>query len=102
MAQLVILLNGRSYTIGCADGEEDRLKGLAVELDRRTAALVDEVGQVGDTRLLVMLGLLLLDEVEEARAGGRRVTGDTAANTADMLDALAERIEALADRVERA
>ncbi len=99
MAQLVIQLNGRSYTIGCADGEEERLRGLAVELDRRTAALVDDVGQVGDARLLVMLGLLLLDEIEEARGAGRRSADDAAAA---MLDSLAERIEALAARIEQA
>lgn len=99
MAQLTIQLNGRSYTIGCADGEEDRLRGLAAELDRRTAALVGDVGQVGDARLLVMLGLLLLDEIEEARGAGRRAADDAAAA---VLDALAQRIEALAARVEQA
>lgn len=99
MAQLTIQLNGRSYTIGCADGEEERLRGLAVELDRRTAALVADVGQVGDARLLVMLGLLLLDEIEEARGAGRRSADESAAA---MLDAAAERIEALAARIERA
>lgn len=101
MAQLVILLNGRSYTLGCADGEEERLRGLAAELDRRTTELVAEVGQVGDARLLVMLGLLLLDEIEEAR-GAQRAGNEGGADTAAMLDALAERIEALAARIERA
>ncbi len=104
MGQLTITVNGHHYTIGCGDGEEDRLRTLSDELSRRMDALVAEVGQVGDARLLVMMNLLLLDEIEElagaiAPDGAGQGDEDRAA---DILESLAARIETLAERLEGA
>ncbi len=104
MGQLTITVNGHHYTIGCGDGEEDRLRILADELSRRMDALVSEVGQVGDARLLVMLNLLLLDEIEElsgAMAPAGSGVGDDD-RAAAVLESLAARIETLAERLEGA
>lgn len=99
MGQVTVNLNGHHYTIGCADGDEDRLRFLADDLDKRMTALVGAVGQVGDARLLVMLGLLLLDELDEARGGVPAASGaDDAA--AEVIEALAARMESLAERLE--
>lgn len=104
MGQLTITVNGHHYTIGCGDGEEDRLRSLAEDLSRRMAALVAEVGQVGDARLLVMLNLLLLDEMEELRGAmaPEGANGTSEDRAAAVLDSLATRIEALAARLEDA
>ena len=82
MGQLTINVNGHHYTIGCGDGEEERLRSLARELAGRMDALVAEVGQVGDARLLVMLNLLLLDEIEVRVAQWRRQPPTGPARTA--------------------
>lgn len=100
MAQVTITMNGRHYAIGCADGEEARLRNLAAELDRRMSGLVEEVGQIGDARLLVMVGLLLLDEMEELRAEARGGEGDSADKVAAIVEGLADRVESLAARLE--
>ncbi len=92
MAQVTVNVNGRDYDLGCADGEEDQLRALADALDKRMRMLIGEVGHVGDNRLLMMLGLLLLDELNEAGAGAG-AGGDDASG----IEALASRIEALAD-----
>ena len=104
MGQLTITVNGHHYTIGCGDGEEDRLRSLAAELSRRMDALVGEVGQVGDARLLVMLNLLLLDETEESRgAMAPDAAGDGGEDrAATALESLAARVETLAARLEDA
>jgi len=98
MGQVTVNLNGHHYTIGCADGDEGRLRILAEDLDKRMSALVGAVGQVGDARLLVMLSLLLLDEMEEARGGSAPAiqTDDAAA----AIESLAARMESLAERLE--
>jgi len=104
LGQLTITVNGHHYTIGCGDGEEDRLRNLADDLSRRMAALVSEVGQVGDARLLVMLNLLMLDEIEDLR-GAMAPAGaddDGEGRAAEVLESLAGRIEALAARLEGA
>ena len=50
MGQVTVNLNGHHYTIGCADGDEGRLRVLAEDLDKRMTSLVGAVGQVGDAR----------------------------------------------------
>lgn len=103
MAQVTVNVNGRDYELGCADGEEDQLRALASTLDQRMRALIGEVGQVGDNRLLMMLSLLLLDEMSEAAAGAELNESADGAGAEDVsgIEALASRIEALADRLHR-
>lgn len=99
MGQVTVNLNGHHYTIGCADGDEGRLRVLAEDLDKRMTALVGAVGQVGDARLLVMLSLLLLDELEEARGGASALVQDDEAAAA-AIESLAARMETLAEKLE--
>jgi len=104
VGQLTINVNGHHYTIGCGDGEEDRLRSLSEELSRRVNALVAEVGQVGDARLLVMLNLLLLDEIEESRGAVAPDVADGGGEDRAVaaMESLATRIETLAAGLEDA
>lgn len=68
MGQVTFAINGRTYRIGCADGEEARLRQLAREVATRVDGLVMEFGQVGEARLLLMAALLVTDELLDARA----------------------------------
>jgi cell division protein ZapA len=99
MGQVTVNLNGHHYTIGCADGDEGRLRVLAKDLDKRMESLVGAVGQVGDARLLVMLSLLLLDELEEAQGHVSAASGGGDAAAA-VVERLAARMESLAERLE--
>lgn len=68
MGQVTFAINGRSYRIGCADGEEPRLRQLAREIGQRVDRLVMEFGQVGEARLLLMVALLATDDLLDVRA----------------------------------
>ncbi|NMM42950.1 cell division protein ZapA [Rhodospirillaceae bacterium KN72] len=68
MAQVTITINNRPYTVACEDGQEPRLQELADALDREVAGLARAVGQIGDSRLLVISGLSLIDRLESAPA----------------------------------
>ena len=104
MAQVSITINGRSYDIACDDGQEAHLARLAEYVDRRVAELVSMVGQVGDSRLLVMASLLVADELEDVNAK-LAAAGSPGAGTDDALaaelDALAGRLEGVAERLDR-
>ena len=112
MASVEVSINGRFYRIACEDGQEQRLIRLAGSVDEKVSSLVEQVGQVGDTRLLVMASLLIADELDDARQGNGPASGavngaaapapaqDQAAIAA--LTALAERIEHIADGLENA
>jgi cell division protein ZapA len=115
MGQLSITVNGRSYQIACEEGQEKHLGELGAYLDKRVKDLVAQVGQVGDTRLLVMVALLIADELSELydeldTVRGQKPTPGAAsiaidmipeAEMADRLEAAARTIEDIAARLER-
>lgn len=68
MAQVNIEVNGRSYQVGCEDGQEAHLRDLAAIIDRQVRQVSADVGQLGETRLLLMSALLMADELAEARS----------------------------------
>ena len=68
MPEVDVVINGRSYRVACEAGQEERLSGLAAYIDDRVETLVSSLGQVGDTRLLVMTSLMIADELAEAYA----------------------------------
>ena len=61
-----VMVNSRAYTIACDDGEEDHLRELAAHVDDKVRELLGSVGQVGETRLLLMAALLIADEHHDA------------------------------------
>jgi cell division protein ZapA len=67
MAQVTIEVNGRPYQVGCEDGQEQHLRDLAAEIDKQVRSVAQEVGQLGDTRLLLMAALLMADEISESK-----------------------------------
>ena len=67
MGQVTVTLNGRTYSLQCADGEEGRLIQLAGLVKRRADAVVEEFGQVGDDRVLLMAALMIADELLPAQ-----------------------------------
>jgi cell division protein ZapA len=68
MAQMSVEVNGRPYTVGCEDGQEQHLLELARMFDRQVRQVSQDMGQLGDTRLFLMGALLLADELTDAKA----------------------------------
>lgn len=105
MAQVEIKINGRDYRIACEDGQEAHLSSLAKYLDGKVGELVEGVGQIGDTSLMVMAGLLVTDELsdlrEELQDTRNQAARDAQSAVDDTEDKLARQIDALAARIER-
>jgi cell division protein ZapA len=105
MAQVSIEVNGRAYMVGCEDGQERRLEELGRYLDHQVRQVGQEVGQLGETRLLLMGALVLADELSEARqrlahaqSDLARLQSDSArleARAAHAVEAAAKKVEAL-------
>ena len=106
MAQVDVSVNGQSYRIACEDGQEDRLVDLAAMVDEKVSDLVNQIGQVGSNRLLVMAALIIADELVDLKneVGSLQEQKDNT-NQQDTVLALQEitkRIENIADKVDRA
>ena len=68
MPLMEVVVNGRESQVACDPGQEDRLKELAGQFDKRVRDLASAVGQVGDSRLMLMAGLVLIDELSNTTA----------------------------------
>jgi cell division protein ZapA len=121
LAQVTVTVNNRAYNIACDDGEEDHLRDLAQYVDAQIGDLVKNVGQISESRLLLMGALLIADQLAEAdeRAAELKeklaalqarvampapavaAAPDGASDLARLLETTASRIEALAARLER-
>ncbi|MBG1232459.1 cell division protein ZapA [Aestuariivirga litoralis] len=66
MANVVVTVADRPYTMQCPDGEEEHLRELAQLLDAEVGRIKQNVGSIGDIRLLVMSGLMVADRLSEA------------------------------------
>lgn len=98
MATVTVEINGRPYAVGCADGQEERVRMLAGQFDQHVQSVAGQVGHVGDLRLFLMAALLLADELHETRLNGGPAAAPAAANdgVAEALNAVAARLEKIA------
>lgn len=116
MAQVTVQIDGKAYRMACDEGQEEHLEGLATEFDKYVKHLKQSFGEIGDQRLTVMAGIMVMDELVELKKKMRgmeseietlRKTRDDALTKADKNDAavtgvlsgLAERIEKVATRL---
>jgi len=114
MAQVVVRVNDRPYTMECDPGTEEQVVELAHLLDGEIVKLKRSVGPVGDIRLLLMGGLVIADKLGEAlrrieeledEVERMRVRGAPDAGRAievrvvERLNQAAERLAALAGEI---
>jgi cell division protein ZapA len=117
MAQVTVTIDTKSYRMACDEGQEEHLIALAAQFDRYVGHLKASFGEIGDHRLAVMAGIMVMDEFTElqkrvkgleSEIGTLRKTRDEALTKADKNDAaltgalagLAERMEILAEKLE--
>jgi cell division protein ZapA len=116
MAQVTVTIDGKQYRMACDEGQEEHLIDLASRFDRYVTHLKGAFGEIGDQRVTVMAGIMVMDELSELQKRVRgmeteiatlRKTRDDALVKADGADAaltgalstLAERMEGLATRL---
>jgi cell division protein ZapA len=105
MGQVALDINGRRFQVACDDGQEDHVRELAAYVDGKVRQIAEQIGQVGEPRLLVMASLLITDELYEQRQGGEAGEGrGSGAGMAGGASAVEERaaqvIEGAADRLQ--
>jgi len=83
MPQVVVTIDGKTYRMACAEGEEGHLAELAADVDGKIAELRDSFGQIGDLRLTVMAAIMASDQLFEARRRIRELEGGLTQGSAD-------------------
>ncbi|OAP37854.1 cell division protein ZapA [Sinorhizobium glycinis] len=65
MAQVTVTIDGKAYRMACEEGQEDHLSDLAARFDQYVGHLKGQFGEIGDLRLTVMAGIMVMDELSE-------------------------------------
>ncbi|MFN3227177.1 MAG: cell division protein ZapA [Hyphomicrobiales bacterium] len=110
MGQVVVTIAGRSFRLACEDGDEARLTTLAQTFDATVNELRGSFGEVGDTRLAVMAGLVMTDKLGDAQSQIERLSAQIAELQASLSlaqnsnagtdDKVRQKVEDLASRLE--
>ena len=101
MAQVTVEVNGKPYSVGCEDGQEGHLRELAALFDRQVRIVAQEVGPLGDTRLMLMGALLLSDELADTRARLAHAQADLTRVQSDYARAESRAVTALEGAAKR-
>lgn len=116
MAQVTVTIDGKNFRMACEAGQEEHLMALAGRFDRYIAHLKESFGAIGDQRLTVMAGIMIMDELSElqkrvagmeSEIAGLKEARDAALTDVDgvnrqavgALEGLADRVEALAGKL---
>ena len=61
MANINIKFNNKEYLLSCDDGQEESLKKLTSFLDKKYNELKDQLGNIGENKLLLITTIKLID-----------------------------------------
>ena len=62
MPEVTITIGGREFEVACQEGEEHFLRAAAQMLDNEAATLLNQIGRMPESRMLLMAGLMLADK----------------------------------------
>ncbi|MGI9400135.1 MAG: cell division protein ZapA [Rhizobiaceae bacterium] len=110
MAHVTVTINGKAYRMACDEGQEAHLISLSERFNDYIGQLRESFGEIGDQRLTVMAGVMVIDEMQELEKRVRSLEADITVLKASRDDALgkirsndgdmARRLIAAAEKIE--
>ena len=67
MANVNIKFNGKEFLLSCDDGQEEHLENLAIYLNEKFSNLKNSLGNIGESKLLLITSISVLDEYYETK-----------------------------------
>ena len=67
MANITIKFNGKEFLLSCEDGQEEHLDELSLQLNNRFNKLKNELGNIGENKLLLITSIKIMDEYFETK-----------------------------------
>ena len=65
MANVNINFNGKEFLLSCDDGQEDHLEELSIHLNKKFENLKNDLGNIGENKLLLITSIKIMDEYFE-------------------------------------
>ncbi len=67
MANVNIKFNGKEFLLSCEDGQEEHLEELSQNLTQKFEGLKSKLGNLGESKLLLITSITLMDEYFETK-----------------------------------
>tara|TARA_B000000532_G_scaffold222639_1_gene198358 strand:+ start:325 stop:768 length:444 start_codon:yes stop_codon:yes gene_type:complete len=67
MANVSIKFNGKEFLLSCEDGQEEHLENLLIQINKKFNNLKNELGNLGENKLLLITAVKVIDEYYETR-----------------------------------
>ena len=67
MANVSIKFNGKEFILSCDDGQEEHLEELLIQLNQKFNELKNNLGNLGENKLLLISAVKILDEYHETK-----------------------------------
>lgn len=99
MAEVELMIAGRSYRLACRDGEEANLKAAGALVDSKSREALAGLGTLSESRQLLFAALLLADQLVDGRTDQIDTGPDPA--LVDRANRLADTLEQIADTLEQ-
>ena len=67
MANVSIKFNGKEFLLSCDDGQEEHLENLLIQINQKFNSLKNDLGNLGENKLLLITAVKILDEYYETK-----------------------------------
>ena len=67
MANVSIKFNGKEFLLSCDDGQEEHLEELLIQLNKKFNELKNNLGNLGENKLLLITAVKVMDEYHETK-----------------------------------
>ena len=67
MANVSIKFNGKEFLLSCDDGQEEHLEELLIQLNKKFNELKNDLGNLGENKLLLISAVKVMDEYYETK-----------------------------------
>ena len=67
MANVSIKFNGKEFLLSCEDGQEEHLEELLIQINQKFNKLKNELGNLGENKLLLITAVKVMDEYFETK-----------------------------------
>ena len=67
MANVSVKFNNKEFLLSCDDGQEEHLEELLIQINQKFNKLKDDLGNLGENKLLLITAVKIMDEYYETK-----------------------------------
>ena len=71
MANVSIKFNNKEFLLSCDDGQEEHLEELLIQINQKFNDLKNDLGNIGENKLLLITSITVMDEYFETKKKNR-------------------------------